>query len=58
LLKQAVAQFNNKLTAPLLSNDQKTFCPDMPDKNSAIDFIFGGEYVSLLFCDHYLSFVH
>jgi hypothetical protein len=51
LLKQAVAQFNNEHPAPLLSNDRKTFCPDMPDKNSSIDFIFGGLYFFLSFCD-------
>lgn len=45
LLKQAVAQFNNEHPAPLLSNDQKNFCPDMPDKNASIDFIFGGMHV-------------
>lgn len=49
LLKQAVAQFNNEHPTPLLSNDRKTLCPDMPDKNSSIDFIFGGMYISLFF---------
>jgi len=49
LLKQAVAQFNNERPAPLLSNDRKTFCPKMPDKNASIDFIFGGMFISFFY---------
>jgi DNA (cytosine-5)-methyltransferase 1 len=43
LLQQALGKDNGKNPPPLLSKDGKTHCPEMPQKGSQVDFIFGGQ---------------